>query len=374
MTDKKIEEKVKTEVKIESIENSQQKITVTIKFADAKKYLEVAKKKVMTEADIKGFRKGQVPESVFIAQFGNFPIYQELAYTLVDKTYTDVLIENKVQAIGRPEISVIDFGEDKDVVYEMIFDVMPTVTLGDYMKLHSEFPEVKHEDVTEFDVDEAVKDIIAWRKQKPGQIESPSESNEDVKELTEEEVKSMGIESGLVFDLRNKLKTNLKEEKEFKAKDLRRNQIISKLIDETKGEMPKSFVDNELLKIKDRIIGDLSNMGVTFADYLKHMKKSESEWMEGEREQAKKNAKLQIALLEISKKEKVAPSDVAVEAEVTHLKLHYRDIDEARLREYSRERMTNTFVLEYVMTGKLPDEKEMFKVDHSHDEEVHQHS
>jgi trigger factor len=202
-----------------------------------------------------------------------------------------------------------------------------------------------------------------------GEVGEEKTGSEDVnlEDITQEDVKSMGIDSGKIEDLKIKIKENLIEEKRFKSIDLRRNQILSKLIDETKGDMPKSFVDNELLKIKNKIEGDLSNMGITFADYLKHMQKTEEEWMAGEKEQASKNAKLQIALLEISKKEKVAPSDVAIETEVQHLKLHYKDIDEARLREYATERMTNTFVLEYIMTGKLPDEKELFKIDHEHD-------
>jgi hypothetical protein len=57
---------------------------------------------------------------------------------------------------------------------------------------------------------------------------------------------------------------------------------------------------------------------------------------------------------------------LVIEKEVQHLKLHYPEIDEQRLREYSAERMMNTFVLEYVVTGKLPNEEELFKVDHEH--------
>jgi FKBP-type peptidyl-prolyl cis-trans isomerase (trigger factor) len=358
--------KIKVEVKIENQPASQQKITVTIKQGDAQVKYAAAKKKVLSEVDIKGFRKGQVPEANFIAQFGTQPIYQELAYMLVDATYTDVLIDNKVQAIGRPEISVADFGEGKDIVYEMILDVMPTVDLGDYMSLHKDFKEVAQESVTEFDVEEALKDVTAWRKNKPGNTEEVQNQ-----ELTEEDIKAMGIESGKVDDLKIKLRANLEEEKNFKSKDLRRGQILNKLIEDTKGDMPKSFVDNEILKIKDRIVGDLSQMNVSFADYLKHMGKSEEEWMLTQIDQANKNAKLQIALLEISKKEKVAPSDEAVEAEVAHMKLHYKDVSEDRIREYSKERMTNSFVLEYIMTGKLPDEKELFKVDHDHGEHDH---
>jgi FKBP-type peptidyl-prolyl cis-trans isomerase (trigger factor) len=350
---------------VENLPESRVKILVTIPWKEVETKVKGAKKKVLAEADIKGFRKGSVPEDVFVKQFGDFPFYQEAAYAVVDATYVTALTENKVLAIGRPEVNLTSFGQDKDVVYEILVDVMPEVKLPDYKKLHTQFAEIPADVVGEEEVAEAIKDIKAWRKQKPNMTDEEKKAAAEA-ELSDEDLKAMGVESGKLEDLENKIRENLTSEKIGQAKDKRRTQILDALVNGVEGDMPKAMVDNELLKMQDRITADLSQMGVGFPDYLKHLNKTEEEWRESEKVQATKNAKLQVALAQISKLEKMAPSDVAIAKEVEHLKMHYPDIDEARLREYSIERMTNTFVLEYILTGETPKEEELFKVDHEH--------
>jgi FKBP-type peptidyl-prolyl cis-trans isomerase (trigger factor) len=362
MSDTKI--KIK-KVETEKLPKSQVKLTVTLAWEDIKGELAAAKKKVLAEAEIKGFRKGAVPEDLFIKQFTDFPFYQEMAYAAVDKTFAEVLIEEKVPVISRPNISIKEFGESKDVVYEILGDVLPEVTLPEYKTLHSKYKEEVVGEVTDQEVEDAIGDIKAWRKQKPNMTEEEKKEAEEAV-LSEEDLKAMGVESGKLEDLKTKIRSNLEEEKSLRSQDTRRNKILEDLVNGTSGEMPEAMIENELLKIKDRIIGDLGQMGVSFADYLKHLNKTEEEWKLSEKLQAEKNAKLQMALAQIAKVEKIGPSEVAIEKEVQHLKLHYPEIDEQRLREYSAERMMNTFVLEYVVSGKLPNEEELFKVDHEH--------
>lgn len=349
----------------EKLTGSKLKVTVTIPWKEAEGKLAEAKKKVLSEADIKGFRKGNVPEDIFVKQFGTFPFFQEMAYAAVDATYAEALIENKVLAIGKPEVNLTSFGEDKDVVYDIVVEVLPEVKLPDYKKLHTQFPEVAAEVVGDEEVENAIKDIKAWRKQKPGMTEEEKKAAEE-SELSEDDLKAMGVASGKLEDLKAKIKDNLVAEQQMIAKDKRRNQIFEALVNGTEGEMPQTMIDNELLKMQDRIVADLAQMGVGFADYLKHLNKTEAEWKESERAQAEKNAKLQIALAQIAKTENIGPSEVAIQKEVEHLKHHYPDVSEQRLYEYSLERMTNTFIMEYVMTGQIPNEEELFKIDHEH--------
>ena len=358
--------KLKHTTTLEKLPQSRLKVIVTIPWGEVKGQLALAKKKVLNEADIKGFRKGNVPEEVFVKQFGTFPFFQELAYAAVDSTYVSALTENKVLAIGKPEVNLKSFGEDQDVVYEILVDVLPEVKLPDYKSLHTEFPEIAAEVIGDEEVEDAVKDIKAWRKQKPNMSEEEKKAAEE-SELTAEDLKAMGVESGDLQDLKSKIKDNLITEKVMVAKDKRRNQIFEALISGTEGDMPQALVENELLKMQDRITADLSQMGIGFQDYLKHLGKTEAEWKESEKIQAEKNAKLQIALAQIAKEEKIGPSEAAIQKEVAHLKLHYPDVSEQRLYEYSVERMTNTYIMEYVMTGEKPNEDELFKVDHEHD-------
>lgn len=360
---------IKHTTTLEKMPQSKMRVTVTIPWKEVEGQLAAAKKKVLNEAEIKGFRKGNVPEEVFIKQFGTFPFFQEVAYSAVDSTYVSALTDNKVLAIGKPEVNLKSFGENQDVVYEILVDVLPEVELPDYKSLHTKFPEVAADVVGDEEVEDAIKDIKAWRKQKPNMTDEEKKAAE-AEDLSEEDLKVMGVASGNLEELKAKIKDNLVAEKVMVAKDKRRNQVFEALVNGTEGDMPQALVENELLKMQDRITADLSQMGVGFQDYLKHLGKSEAEWRESEKVQAEKNARLQIALSQIAKTEKLGPSEAAIQKEVAHLKLHYPDISEQRLYEYSVERMTNTYIMEYVMTGEKPNEEELFKIDHEHD---HQH-
>lgn len=356
---------LKHTTKVEKLPESRLKVTVTVPWTEVEIKVTEAKKKVLAEADIKGFRKGNVPEDIFVKQFGTLPFFQEAAYAAMDATYVAALTDNKVLAIGKPEVRIASFGEGQEVVYDIIVDVLPEVILPEYKTLHTQFPEVAAEVVTDADVEEAIKDIKAYRLQKPGMSEDEKIQIADT-ELSEEDLKAMGIASGKLEDLQTRIRENLTAEKVMIAKDKRRNQILEALVNGTTGEMPKTIVDNELFKMQDRIVADLSQMGVGFVDYLKHLGKTEEEWKESEKVQAEKNARLQMALAQIAKNEKLGPSEAAIQKEVAHLKLHYPDIAEQRLHEYSVERMTNTFIMEYILTGQVPNEEELFKVDHEH--------
>jgi FKBP-type peptidyl-prolyl cis-trans isomerase (trigger factor) len=120
------------------------------------------------------------------------------------------------------------------------------------------------------------------------------------------------------------------------------------------------MIENELAKMESRIKADLAQMGVSFEDYLKHMKKDLSAWKESEKESAKKQVVIQLALHAIGKAENIKVSDEAVHYEVAHLMAQYKDVDKERATAYSEERMNNSFVAEYIFTGKVPDEKELF--------------
>ncbi len=356
---------MKYTVKKESLPESQEKLIINVDVKDFDLQVTKSKVKVLGEAELKGFRKGHVPEAAFVEAYGAKAFRQEAAYDAVDAVYVNALVEQKIQAVGRPMLNIISFNEGEDFVFEMTVDVMPTLILGEYKNLHKEIKEGEVKEISDEDMQKVIEDLVAYR------VTKDADGKEVVPELNAEFIKSLGIESGERSELEAKIRENAKLENETRVKEVRKNEIIKKIIEDAKGEVPKSFIDNELSKMKNKVTEDLSQMGVGFPEYLKHLNKSEEEWAAGETENAKKSAILQIALLQISKAENIKPSKEAVEKEVEHLKLHYKDLDIERATGYSEELMTNSMVMEYVLTGSVPDENIFFKPDHSHG---HDHS
>lgn len=354
---------MKFTVKKESLPESQIKLIINVDAKDFDVSVKKAKQKVLAEVTMPGFRKGHVTEDVFVKTYGSMAFRQEAAYDAVDATYVSVLVEQKIPAVGRPGINIVSFNEGEDLVYEIVVDVLPEAKVGEYKNLYKEISEKETTEISEEDIQKTLDEIISYRTTKN------EDGTDNVPELTEEVIKSLGIESGNLEDLKSKIRENAKIESEYRNKEVRKNEIMEKLLANVEVETPASLVENELLKMKDKITSDLSQMGIGFPEYLKHLNKSEEEWKTSETDNAKKAVKLQLALLQIAKQEKIEVSPEALDAEVKHLKMHYKDLDENRAREYSREVMTNSLIMEFIMTGKLPDEKEFFKPDHSHDHE-----
>ena len=342
--------KLKYSAKIEKQENSRVKVLVTVKSVDFETLLEEAKTKILGEAKLNGFRDGKVPFDAYVKSYGEFPIRQEMGYICVDKTYVEVIIGEKIEAIGRPEIAILKVVKGEDFEYQIVSDVLPKVELGDYKKYSKEFAVEEIKAATTEEIDNALEELRRMRI---------PEGTEAMPELDEAFLKSVG-DFKTVDELKKRIEDNINNEKKWRAEEKRKGQIFEKLISDTKTEIPNSLVENELQKIEQKITGDLTQMGVSFEDYLKHMKKTVAEWKESEKENAKKQVILQLALHAISKKEDIKVSDSTVKNEVGHLMSQYKEIDEERAKAYTEEKMTNSLVAEYLVTGKVPDEKELF--------------
>lgn len=362
--------KIKYSAKVEKLEGSRVKATVTIDQKDFETLRKKAENKVMSEVKMDGFRDGKVPMSIFIAKYGEYPIVQEMGYVAVDETYASVIIDEKIEAIGRPEIAIEKAGLDKDgqkqdFEYTITVDVLPKIDLGDYKKYHSKVKVEEVKSATDEEVNDAVEELRRMRMKK---VKNAEGVEEDVMpEIDEEFLKSAG-DFKTIDDLKSRIKDNMEGEKKWRAEEKRKSQILDLLADETKVEVPETMIENELIKMESRIKADLSQMGVSFEDYLKHMSgntepleaKRLQNWKDSQKGAAKKQVVIQLALHAIGKAENIRVSDETVNHEVAHLMMQYKDVEKERAQAYTEERMTNSLIAEYLFTGKVPDEKELF--------------
>ena len=80
------------------------------------------------EVSLKGFRPGKVPPSVIKSQFGK-SIYGEVIDKVLRETSTKAITEKKLKVAGQPKIDLKQFGEGKDLNYELQIDCLPNVEL-----------------------------------------------------------------------------------------------------------------------------------------------------------------------------------------------------------------------------------------------------
>ena len=113
------------------------------------------------EVALKGFRPGKVPPAVIKSQFGK-SIYGEVIDKILRDTSSKAIDEKKLKIAGQPKIDLKQFGEGKNLNYELQIDCMPNVILKNLNTITATEFKVKIEKKI---VDEKLKEISDQNKQ-----------------------------------------------------------------------------------------------------------------------------------------------------------------------------------------------------------------
>lgn len=153
-----------------------------------------------------------------------------------------------------------------------------------------------------------------------------------------------------IADFRSKLRENIKLEKENQAKEKTRLKIIEKIIGESAMEIPDLLIEAELDKILYRMESDITQIGLKFEDYLKHLNKTQENLRTEFRAEAEKKAKFALLLNEIAKAEKITADPEQVGKEVAQILAHYKDADPERARMHAENILTNEKIFQFLET------------------------
>ncbi len=113
------------------------------------------------EVSLKGFRPGKVPSSVIKSQFGK-SIYGEVIDKVLRETTNKAITDKKLKIAGQPKIDLKQFGEGKDLNYELQIDCLPNIELRPLDKFKANEYKIKIEKKI---IDEKIKEISKQNKQ-----------------------------------------------------------------------------------------------------------------------------------------------------------------------------------------------------------------
>ena len=309
-------------VKITKLEKSKVEIIGSVKAGDFSSFRKKALENINNEVTIDGFRKGKVPENTLVAKVGDMTILEEMAELAISKTYPEIVINEKLDVIGRPEVHITKLALDKPLEFKIVISVVPEIKLGDYKKIAKE--ESKKE-ITTFEVTEKeMADAIS--KMKEAKADHPYEDDK----------------------FKEQLKTFLLAEKKNLEREKRRISISDKLLESSTADIPDVLTDSELRRIESQFSDDIQRMGVKIDDYFKHVKKTIEEIRKEWRPSAEKKAKLQLILNQIAITEKMKVDQKDIEYEVEHMLEHYKDADKDRATIYAETILTNEKVFKFL--------------------------
>lgn len=144
-------------MKIEKLEKNQIKVTAKVTLADFESGLDYAYQLVKEKVELKGFRKGQAPRSIYENRYGKASLFNDALNFVINAKFEDVLMEKSYEVVAEPTNVELNPKEPKlaEEEFEVILTipVKPEVKLGLYKGIEIKKPNTK---VTAKEVDEKI--------------------------------------------------------------------------------------------------------------------------------------------------------------------------------------------------------------------------
>ncbi|MGM9669910.1 MAG: trigger factor [Faecousia sp.] len=122
--------------------------------------VEKAYKAARGRIQLPGFRKGKAPRKMIEAMYGAHVFYEDGLQEIFPQVYQTAVVDQGIQAVGRPSLTDMDINEENIVTITIVTDVYPEVTLGEYKGLEVERAEaVVTDEQVDAEIDRMAKNV-----------------------------------------------------------------------------------------------------------------------------------------------------------------------------------------------------------------------
>ncbi len=344
---------------IKKLPKSQLQIEVSIPEDTFESYREKTIKNIGEEMEIDGFRKGKAPMHMVEKNLKPLALLEEMAQSAIAEHLPKIFVEEKIDAIGRPMIQITKIAEKNPLEFTAIVSVFPETKLPDYKKLAAKINKDKKEiTVTDEELNKAItelKKVKAHRDIHKDEDNDAPEVAEHVHEelnsidasITDEEAKMFGpFENAEEF--KNKFRESIKLEEEAREREKNRVAILEDILKDTEMEVPEILVEGEMENLIGRLKMDIEKAGLSFEDYLNHIKKTEEEVRADFLPDAEKRAKMELVMGKIGETENLVAKEEEIEREVKKLMEMYEGADANRARAYVTHLLSNEEIFRFL--------------------------
>jgi len=127
---------MKTE--ITKLPKSEVELKIEVPAEEWQEFLDGAAKELSKGLEIEGFRPGYAPFKLVEEKIGIAGILETAAEHCIQKCYVKAVLENNIEAIGQPEVSILKLAKNNPFEFKAKVAIMPEVKLPDYKKIASE--------------------------------------------------------------------------------------------------------------------------------------------------------------------------------------------------------------------------------------------
>ncbi len=293
------------QAEIKKLPKSEIEIAVEVPADDFERYYKEGLEEISKEAVVKGFRPGKIPEKILEERVGSDALLREAAEIAVKNTYPKILNEHKIEAIGRPEITITKIARQNPLFYKARVAVLPEIILPDYKKIAVNVREVT----------ESEEAVVETGDKKDG-----GEEKEDEKE------------------------------KEQKSREKKRVKILEAICESSKMDIPDALIQAEKEKMLAELKSSIENMGMKWQDYLNRIKKGEQDLNKELEKDALRRVKYGLVLREVAEKENIQVTAEELNREVDEILKQAPSLDRGYLMGYAYGIIRNEKVFKFLET------------------------
>ena len=169
-------------------------------------------------------------------------------------------------------------------------------------------------------------------KAKAGRIEEKL-----TQEINEALIEKATGQKQSVEDFKKRVAEDLENEMKQRVQADVDGKVVQEIIKITKAELPDSMIEDEIQFLKDERKQAVTRQGLTWEQYLQHIKKSDEDFAKDHRKPAEERLLARLGVTQIIREEKIEVSDDEVEQRVREISKAYPAEQQSKVLEYYKK-------------------------------------
>ena len=122
---------------VEALSPTRVRLTIDLTFDELSGHVTEAYKKISSQVNIPGFRKGKVPPAMIDQRVGRGTVLDEAINMALPDFYSQAAREHAVLTLGRPEVDIKEFVDKEKLSFTVEVNIRPEISLPDFSAITS---------------------------------------------------------------------------------------------------------------------------------------------------------------------------------------------------------------------------------------------
>ncbi len=141
---------------VETLNPTRVKLTIEVPFDEMGESIDAAYKRISSQVNVPGFRKGKVPSQIIDQRVGRGAVLEEAVNEVLPSAYESAVAENELMVVSQPEVDVTEVSDNDKIVFTAEVDIRPDFEVADYSGIAVE---VEDSVVDDSKVDEQLEEL-----------------------------------------------------------------------------------------------------------------------------------------------------------------------------------------------------------------------